>query len=255
MTCSNEKRHGTILIFFIAAMAIVSVLVVSLLKTQAEQATGVSVAEARLIADTLALSGIEIMATIDDKGPSAELTNRYRSFPDANQYGFGRLFGLDSSPVQNLLYMPPLEYPAIRGVAMRFPTEDVPGVAFNNDIRLMNVLCGLPVNVTLTVPGTTIAGNNGGAVLPTTACRPQPPDPEHDDFPVNAGSRYITALNHNTIGWYAPKNSPAPLPNTAKITGVAGSQKVPPHVRVCPGPDQPAGVDLSLLHLCLVCPS
>ncbi len=144
-----RRRAGTVLVFLVAAVAIVTVMVQNLLQTQDDVTMASSVAAEAAIADALALSGIEIMACLGDySGPPDDglkfLENRRREFamyagsvpPISPTSSFQAMFGITTGPAAQD-YIPPLEYPAIRDVALNsVPLRRNSPIKRDNDIRL-----------------------------------------------------------------------------------------------------------------------
>ncbi|MBI4870427.1 MAG: hypothetical protein HY814_02545 [Candidatus Riflebacteria bacterium] len=223
-------------------MTIVSVLLVTLVKSQSDQDTTVTAEELRVMADALSLSGIELMMTcVQTESTDLGLTflkSRERSLPPTAPYSLSGMFGFTTGTPRALMYTPPLEYPPLRSIALRYAPTDRPGITYESDLRLFRnptaVTQTLSVGTFVSLAGTTAAGNNGPAILPRPDCRPRNPD--NSNYPTGSGTvngagagLRIDAFGNDDLGWIGPVNlSPTCLPNTAMITGVPGSQKLPP---------------------------
>jgi hypothetical protein len=239
---SQNRRTGTVLLFFLAAMVVVSTYVTTMLRSQADTASGVSTDELRLVADTMALSGIELMATI--AGNAAEggptfLSDRERSLGVSTPYSLDRLFSFPTG-VPGTYYVPPLEYPPLKDVALNITPTNQPPYIQDTDILLLNASepTRIPASnyYLIMEPTRPPSGFAGPSILPNDLFAPLSSDGTNYTTPgcVNDGSHWrIPALEPGAcnvrLGWYGDKNGAGYLPVTAsRYTGYTGCQKMRP---------------------------
>lgn len=241
---NTSDRRGTILIFFLAAMAIIGVYVTALTRAQSDQMSGASAGELRLVAEATALSGIEIMVTIaentTENGPQF-LSARERELTTGTPYSMSRLFGLPTG-LSGTYCLPPIEYPPLKDIALTVvPTNQPPTIA-DTDILLLNNknTVNLPASNYYFVLGATASPPlpatpdfNGPAILPAAGY--QPPQTDNTNYSAAKGcdksgssNWRIAALEpkhcNDPIGWYGDENqSGTYLPVTAdRFTGHGG---------------------------------
>lgn len=245
------------LVYLLSVLAVVSIVVQGVQRGGESGAQAATQAELKAAAEGLALSGIEIMATIANDAPAGLpfLYAKVRDFSDsagAVDYSFSGVCRFVNPMVTTVappytIYTPPLEYPPIRDVAVtRAPIpSQFPGVVQDNDIRLpldyvIPLATGIPPPGYPTPAPPTAAWSwvpNTSplplAMLPTPSFVPGTTELATDYAVARgltvSGTKYLISalqpsLGASVFGWWGPDNM---LP-----AGLMGFRRLPTATRV-----------------------
>ncbi len=228
---NRRNTAGTILVFLLATMTIVTVLLRSLVRIgEAPGALG-SARELSIISEAAALSGVELLTSIASytatyEGPEF-LDKRVRRLTSGTPYSLTNTFGLPTG-AGSTNYLPPVDFPALKDIAVReLPTNTA--TIFDNDIRLpSDRATSLPAAATYSiVSGTTFQYPSGteSAILPNTGFWPQIGDRTYDASGTISPSALpdlrIKAIcqvdGTAALPWWGPINDPNGLSQTPKL--------------------------------------
>lgn len=262
---NRRNTAGTILVFLLATMTIVTVLLRSLVRIgEAPGALG-SARELSIISEAAALSGVELLTSIASytatyEGPEF-LDKRVRRLTSGTPYSLTNTFGLPTG-ANSLGYLPPVDFPALKDIAVRDQPTNTATV-FDNDIRLpSSTATSLPAPATYsTVPGTSFQYPSGveSAILPNTGFWPQIGDQTYDasgtispTVSTNLRIKAICKVDTNGTGalpWWGPINDPNALTQTTPL------YMPPTRVVVGENPDGPPATPVPLASQKMPAPS